>query len=105
MLFLPSGFTEERKLSSEEMPTGHLPLPRDDKGFRKLSNQPYFHRPETFPTRGVGVGLSLPGAASRIPSRHCQHLGMITHCSGVNVAAGKDGVSMSEADPCRDGRL
>lgn len=53
MLLLPSGFTEERKLSSEEMPTGHLPLPRDDKGFHKLSNQPYFHRPETFPTWGA----------------------------------------------------
>ena len=73
MLFLPSGFTEERKLPSEEMPTGHLPLLRDDKGFRKLSNQPYFHRPEIIPTQAISSRSSIKDSPSSLSTFGYDH--------------------------------
>lgn len=86
------------------LPVTYLPLrspalPRDNEDFISFQTShtcPIGQRPFT------PRGLSLP-AASRTPNHHCQHLAMITHCSGVK--APKMESLISDPHPCGAGRL
>lgn len=78
MLFLPLGFTEERRPSPEETP--HLP-----------------QSPEAFPTEGAVPFSSIKDSQSSMSTFGCDH----SLFGGVKAVEAKDGVSHVRLRPMR----